>query len=210
MSLINKTIWFSTPVQLNDPFDSQLRIDHKIPSRSDFESLLNDAFREWYEETNQPFEVITPVACFEGEKLTNGFIDEISKFKQQIESNLRNSSILSLSEIYNSTTMWSHYADSHKGICIEYETKKIFPKNNIEEIAKKVIYKSSNEIYFNSFDIYAKCCANRNKNKYFQMISEINSTKTKDWSYEKEWRLINGNAGNFHHGEDAIKSIFLV
>lgn len=208
MSLINKTIWFSKPIQLNDPFDSQLRIDHKVPSRADFELLINDAFKEWSKETNQSFGVITPPSYFEGEILSNGFVKEISKFKQHIESNLRNSSILSLSELYNSTTMWSHYADSHKGICIEYETRKIFPKNNIEEIANKVIYKSSNEIYFNSFDIYAKCCANRNKDKYFQIISEINSTKTKDWSYEKEWRLINGNAGNSHHGEDAIKSIF--
>lgn len=208
MAIVNRTVWFSKPDQLNDPFDSQLKIDHRVPSREKFELAVSRAFQEWGNEINQDIISKIPPGCFEGSSLTEEYINEIGDFKKHIESNLRNTSILSLSKVYDSTTMWSHYADSHKGICIEFDTKNIFPKNDINEITHKVNYKDPSEIHYNSFNIYADCCANRNFQKYIKILTNINTTKTNDWSYEKEWRLINGNTGNSFHGDKAIKSIF--
>lgn len=208
MALINRTVWCSKPKELNDPFDSQLRIDHQIPSKEEYELLVSAAFKEWANETGTKFLVTTPSAAFEGDKLSDGFINDIYKFKEHVESCLADSPILSLSEVFDSTTMWSHYADSHKGICIEYDTKNLFPQQGRHNTLHKVVYKKPKDIYFNSFDIHARCCANRNDEKYQNIINEINSTKTEDWSYEKEWRSVNGHSGLSSHGEKAVTSIY--
>lgn len=86
--------------------------------------------------------------------------------------------IQSFSENNSSTIMWSHYADRHKGICIEYDFKSyhfklpLFPVSYSHEryIIKDFERKSPEEI-----------------NKALYLIS---LQKAMGWAYEEEWRLI--------------------
>lgn len=43
--------------------------------------------------------------------------------KRGLDSELGNEGVLTLSATWKSGLMWSHYADEHRGICIEYDTR---------------------------------------------------------------------------------------
>jgi hypothetical protein len=65
--------------------------------------------------------------------------------------------------------MWSHYAEAHTGICLEFDTNHpLFGKATI-----KVIYLST----YPALDLVDEGV-------------EALFTKSADWSYEAEWRLI--------------------
>jgi len=84
--------------------------------------------------------------------------------------------------------MWSHYADAHKGICIQYD---FLNKDKIRTFLQPVYYHKYRPTVKALTDI----------DTYYNVFASI--CKSPDWSYEKEWRLtfftedqIKG-AGNF-------------
>jgi hypothetical protein len=91
--------------------------------------------------------------------------------------------ITSFSEVQNSTLMWSHYADSHRGLVLEFAkdinngllTRNLVPVN-----------------YFESFPVI-----NISDYPIEQMLAipyQIICAKGKDWIYEREWRAISTSA----------------
>lgn len=108
--------------------------------------------------------------------------------------------IASLSETYDSILMWSHYADSHKGLCIAYDIDNFSHKNCT---IKKVIY--SHELKLNTdnsfFDLY-----NEKHNEYYFL--SLFYIKHKDWRYEKEYRIISYNTAT-EYIKLKIKAIYI-
>lgn len=88
-----------------------------------------------------------------------------------LRSEKNNIHICSLSKTYNSILMWSHYADSHKGCCIELE---VTSKTGIKETPVQYVDK-----------IEAVYCNNYKEEAYL-----ILSRKLKCWDYEKEVRIM--------------------
>lgn len=108
-----------------------------------------------------------------------------------------------------SMLMWSHYANSHKGICYEYDIKDII---NLDSVRANIIYLLpvkyiSKTNYDELVKLHDKCFAenkdkSRNKNhnhlnenivsdqyiKYFML--SILEKYTDSWKYENEWRLV--------------------
>jgi len=112
------------------------------------------------------------------------------------------------------TEMWSHYADNHKGFCVEYDlsslNNEIYLKESFlgfynhnkdaylserERLITKaglfpVEYTSTRvnvptEIMINGFENKKKCTRNIN-----ELIYKAYIVKSSNWSYEQEWRLI--------------------
>ena len=111
------------------------------------------------------------------------FKDWIRAEKRNTYDRLReNTWICSLSKIKDSLLMWSHYANNHKGVCVELNMAHVIKYldgrygtvvNNvgIEVQYKDIVQKPD---YFKKFQNYHE----------YQI-----STKGKDWEYEQEWRL---------------------
>lgn len=99
------------------------------------------------------------------------------QMKQEIKSlNLQNRVLLaSFSERSDSVLMWSHYSNDHRGVCIGYSLKEIVQRYAIFP----VIY----DDVLPQFDETAS-------------VLKSVLTKYSDWSYEKEWRLVNYNTTN--------------
>jgi hypothetical protein len=76
--------------------------------------------------------------------------------------------IYCLSEKADVPLMWGHYAGSHTGICLEFDARRA-----PFATAEKVKYVSA----YPAFDVL--------KGSYESLF-----TKSADWSYEAEWRLI--------------------
>lgn len=97
--------------------------------------------------------------------------------------------------------MWSHYANKHTGLCIEYDISNIF--NNKDCTISKISYRDS--IQFNLDDLLF---TQENKNKMNML--DIFSIKHNSWNYEDEYRILY-NGDNDNNGKElnlSIKSIY--
>lgn len=85
--------------------------------------------------------------------------------------------VLALSETCFSPVMWSHYADNRSGICLG------FKKGNRLDINNNSSFKEA--IKVNYVDGRKEFSADIN-----QAVENDLTYKNKDWTYEREWRII--------------------
>lgn len=119
-------------------------------------------------------------------KAKKEFNDEIVKTNVETSEKAR---ITCFSKRNNSILMRSHYADSHKGVCIEFE--------NDDSMMKDVIYTDKRahiniskalEVIF-GYDFVNKKISYKNKELMSCLLMPF-FTKSSDWSYEKEVRCL--------------------
>ena len=78
--------------------------------------------------------------------------------------------------------MWSHYADSHKGLCIRYELSPKFNYNFLEKTDEFYNFKFIQDVKYTDEPINFKDLRLNTQNSFTQ--------KNKCWKYENEVRLI--------------------
>lgn len=157
-NLFQGQIHLSKPKDFNDPFDSVPFVDFKEFWNKDGDRIF---------EQNNGFSLkLSP--DLQKEQI---FILQ----KEMIEFTQNEMRVCCFSEQKNSMLMWSHYADSHKGFCIEYDTDRI--PNNIKKFFLPVIYQEN--IHNSTFDF------NDTQYNSFNFLF----FKSKEWEYEKEWRI---------------------
>jgi hypothetical protein len=88
--------------------------------------------------------------------------------------------VLSLSSKWNSPLMWSHYADEHRGICIEYGTN----QHDCWSL-KQVRYDQPRSI--KSSDLTEWLVAG-SQTAEEQIREAYFFRKAREWTYEREWR----------------------
>lgn len=101
-----------------------------------------------------------------------------------------------LSEDWKSILMWSHYADSHKGICFRFKANSYTP---LFGEAQRVRYADS----FPAINVAL--------DEHLSDALKILLTKSEQWAYEREWRIVDRQHGpgvrTFE--PDALKAILL-
>jgi hypothetical protein len=120
---------------------------------------------------------------------------EFASFKERI----LNAGVFSLSltnEPLN-ILLWSMYANSHKGFCIEYDLDILTKYNNA---VNKFWIKYSNKI-----PVFKTNLFNGHDN---EIIRHFTGYKSKDWKYENEYRLLYDNFGFQDVEYKAVKSIY--
>ena len=80
--------------------------------------------------------------------------------------------------------MWTHYANEHTGICIEYDTKTIQKELTLNSLypiryTEKLLDGMSHIMDRQSNPLSA-----------YSFLEELGTQKHKDWEYEQEWRLM--------------------
>ena len=81
----------------------------------------------------------------------------------------------SFSERYDNILMWSYYANSHKGVCLAYDLKRLDSTND----EHRVLFDSLKKVWY-STERYED-----NEGNYSPFL------KAQEWSHEQEWRLFN-------------------
>ena len=117
--------------------------------------------------------------------------------------------IVCFSETIRSVTMWSHYADSHKGFALEYDTSifqlKCQSCDKIKQCNQAAVCNIYPVVYdrqrFDATDyrawFIAKGLGIPTKNPDTFAASKCLLYKSPHWSYEREWRLIVSRLNDF-------------
>ncbi len=89
-------------------------------------------------------------------------------------------------EVESAITLWSHYADKHRGIAIEFKIpdsiKNIYPVKYPKKSKRSGCFSPQDAIgLFNDVE---------NESFKRMLFGKLLLTKHSDWSYEKEWRMV--------------------
>lgn len=136
--------------------------------------------------------------------------DEVKAFYEDV---LERNEVICLSGQWDNKLMWSHYADSHSGVCLEYSFNSIrkeliFP---ISYVAKRQNYeKGLLEWLHNKEDAINRLCNYQNmtniQKRQMHYCGKIMFTKDIVWKYEKEYRIVTRNHLDIANGKyDAYK-----
>ncbi len=182
--MINEIAWFSKPIDFNDPFDCGVQVDEGRIGES-----VRKAVQDAYVKVGKNPQDI-PGNEFDVKDEDKKAFDD---FQKSIYDLTQSFGIFSMSAVNDDILMWSHYADSHRGFCIEYSRT---PRNILGKQAEPVKYQDR----VPSLSVQEITSRGGNFDKLWL-------TKSIHWEYEKEWRLINTEGGKSFQFPCEIKSI---
>lgn len=209
--LVNHTLRWSSPSLFNDPFD----ITRDFSLGFDIEEIkepLIEEIKKLIHAKNMPDLTSNPIAnwfigCLRNKDLSDVrdiILDELPHLidqgvqrakvseelvKKQWSEFIPEFRILCLSEIYDNLLMWSHYSDSHRGVVLELQSIEQFDSPWL--IAQPIIYQSSPPILVTVEDWVKSLTGQKHLDfNEWRFYEPLTLTKTKDWEYEKEWRVV--------------------
>ncbi len=226
--LENDLLYMNTVNQFNDPFEGDFIFDieeifyshflnnviydyfehpnNKIPSEQKEKILKGDSFNNlmkyiYYNDSTVNKEEFSPSEFI---KRTKNFLEDYySSTIDDFNSFLKNHTLVScFSEKNIINPMWAHYADNHKGICIEYNFKdldNIFVLNSCFPISYVEHFDMTNDL--------KRIDSNSNK---FKILKIPFLNKSMDWQYEKEWRILLTNDPFFRFDIKKINSNYYI
>lgn len=179
-----QTIRFTPPSAFNDPFEFKPAIvgfenEHKLDEVS-YKTMDEEAIKQYgkvkHLMTFEQFYTLIQLNMQNLIKFSKDFILGIVKSDYFLESIFKKIGVFCATANNSNILMWSHYADSHHGIAISFDSKNTFFKKLPGELGgfKAVNYKL--------------------ERPYSYLESMFNPdlwyTKSKLWEYEQEYRLV--------------------
>jgi len=205
-NLKEDSVWLADPSTFNDPYDCAYALDIEylnkkymseyfgskdcnvdlsaglmkeiISSENPFSKWADYMFREEPEERRDAIQS-------QLEALQRKMSEDFATYSSR--KNAGNFKVCSFSERKDSLLMWAHYADNHKGFCLEYDIKSMSYRDLRRRFMYPVIY---SEKMFDATD-YMHGNVKDGRNVLHLNLAAL--TKAIDWRYEKEWRLVFSN-----------------
>ena len=190
LKLLNdNSLYFSSPKDFNDPYDAKVNFAdgsveeieqyflkvHKLQDPSATDEELLPKIRERRR--------IDP-------KYNSDWIR--TKAKDILDPELDAVGVVCLSEKKDSILMWSHYADAHKGICLEFNKDVIHSNRWFYD---KVQYPANN--HYPEFKQATDALEDTEKSVRLFLLKKSNH-----WAYENEWRIILDKIDVENNGND--------
>lgn len=108
--------------------------------------------------------------------------------------------IYSLSKTPLDELLWTHYSNSHKGFCLEYDLDILLQGDGPNHLHSYSVIYSKKPPTITSFDIVL--------NRREKMMRKFGFYKSKRWAYEKEHRIISSKRGLNSYNYKALKSVY--
>jgi len=167
------TLKFSSPLEFNDPFDCDIDLVD-----FDFSGQIDDFVRQEISELKKQYKSHPLIT----EKLDNPeFLHTL--YKEAQINKIRSSKVCCFSLAKDIILMWSHYAEKHAGICLEFnnDSLKKFVSLTDDEYSEGVVgYTADKKINYVSQD------------RSFSM-QKLYMNKSHSWSHENEYRMFTIN-----------------
>lgn len=176
---IKNSLWFSNPQDFNDPFDCRVLIDTKNTF---------DEIRSYLEGQG--------VSVCLSKTLAQNVLKKPKEFNktinESIEKNIYVSGICCFSKVCDNILMWSHYTNSHKGVCLKYD------------ITKDPDFFMT-PVYVNYQKEYEPLNYIREQK---EILNKLIRVKSLDWEYEKEIRILKPqNSGLISYKKEALVEV---
>lgn len=163
----NNMMWYSAPSKFNDIFDVNFSVDRK----SVFESILKQV------PDSRGIKAGSPM-WKQMQTVTTNAVKDLNTTMEQIR---HSTGVSCFSESEDSLLMWAHYAHNHKGICAEYELMRFNRELSFTPVP--IIY-SDQKPCLKTIDL------DNPEEATLRCFMNSLTAKSKEWSYEKEWRII--------------------
>lgn len=166
--------WASSPQDLNDPCEA---ITDKRTFKKQYRAISRFlGFRE------------------------NWHMEHLDENADEVLSLADKMGILSLSKTYLNELLWAHYADGHRGFCIEYNLEYLDLTDGGNGVFSLPVTYSSKPPKISFLDVIRK---GQNgiihKNGFYKPLC---------WKYEEEHRVITNKIGENYYDPRAVKSIY--
>ncbi len=182
-SLVNGSLYFALPSNLNDPFDCQV----------DIRKSANFA--------------ASKVSGMKREILLK--ISTLDNFGDEIQRRMMKIGVCSFSLNLEESLLWSHYADEHRGVCLMYE----FTENFILEEANEIVGVSEIVYGENPLsDWLIENIPDQIENDFYdhfttELLKRVLIVKSDGWRYENECRIIRQKSGPFLIPKECLKQV---
>ncbi len=165
-TLLEEKIWFSNPAAFNDPWDC--RPFFYLPDEN--ESDLKERYVEWFCARSADMPEEERALKAKGLREDPAYLKRVvEKFSQLMTTAIREQyRVYCLSTKSDSTLMWSHYANDHRGVCLEFRCD-----NEVFSSAMKMNYTDEYPLFDFASD---------------PLLPLI--TKSRAWGYEDEYRVV--------------------
>lgn len=177
--LKDKTVYLASPSSLNDPFEFVGMVEIEC-TEDDRKVLLDYVARNKLQLSEEQFKQSEEQRRSMSESdfwiyLLSWEVRGLLRFLYQF------SGVCCFTRHFDHPLLWSHYADSHKGVCLVFNN--LDNKCPLFKFAAPVEYTDSPP-KIRVLDYYL------DKNKFIEDIHNIFHTKQSEWSYENEWRFV--------------------
>jgi hypothetical protein len=161
----NNKMWYSAPCCFNDVFDCTLTIEEK----DIFDSTLRMVPDSMSIRKGSPMW-----------KQIRGTVGQnIRTFLSSFDDLRSRMGISCLSETDDSLLMWAHYANNHSGLCVEYELLEFNRQLGFSPVP--IVY-SDDRVIIRTLETLG--------NDIQGLFIKSLTSKSPEWGYEKEWRII--------------------
>jgi hypothetical protein len=168
--LVEHMLYFASRRDFNDPFDCT------VPSFLQLPGTFMKRYAEEFVVKNFSSKSETEQAVLI-DKLFS--VDALEEIRQGVQGEVDKAGIICFSQVRDDILMWAHYADKHKGLCLEFDG-------------------SSNCIFFGEaqpveYEDYTPIPMHQDRER---QMSRVILTKSRHWSYEKEYRIFSPETAN--------------
>lgn len=195
-NLKNASLYFNKPSSFNDPFDCSIMLDSVNYSDEDLVRLFNN---------------MIDAGEIYGFPRASSLGDLPNDFSQQVANGLRkavldkqnfclnNIGCTCFSETNIHLLLWSHYANGHRGICLEFDTssplfEKIFNVTYSDDYPK-----------FNPIEVIL----NKERFSSDRSLFAPLLAKFTCWEYEREWRAFHQEPNKLYtYPVEALKAVY--
>ncbi|WP_044412851.1 DUF2971 domain-containing protein [Thiomicrospira microaerophila] len=183
----DKTLWYSSPLDFNDPFDCKPIM--KVPSLKDMKRENGDLFKQ-----------VAVNLGVKGVKKLDSDRRSYIGLKNNVESGkfLRDLTgkvgVTCFSETPKEILMWSHYANNHKGFVVEFEVIPSRYEECLKSISEKELFDC---MIYNLLAQPVKYTQERPVLKPYikgmkegELVERLLHSKSSIWQYEREHRIV--------------------
>ena len=188
--LVNHRLYCASPQDLNDPFECVAKFSFQATEEQKMQRAIARIQKENPEMLIEDARAQAPQRCR---------ILEESGVKNMKKWIFNSIGFISFGGMRDNLLMWSHYADAHAGICIEFGASRL-EHSQFFGNAMQVEYRDELPVV----NVY--------KDDLIEQARAHIATKSKHWEYEKEWRIIVKDriaSSYYHFPADIISAIYL-
>lgn len=183
-SLFTGEVYFSSPEQLNDPFDCQIDIKKSLK---------------------------TAISKVQGnqKKVLLSIQQKLDSIFSEVERDIKTFGVWSCSLELNNPLMWTHYGDEHRGICLAYKLPDKFIDHTLGEVIGLHPVEYTENPITDWFIENSKINDEPPPLGEFitSLVVKLLISKDVCWKYEKEGRVISKAQGLKEIGKSVLRQV---